>query len=89
MNDNSGLLEILRENWQVISGCVIFVVGYTQLHVKSRQNTKDIEVTRENARRDVMDLENRQEAKRREDMDRLENTMKEVRTDIKTLLGRH
>lgn len=85
MTEESGVLSMLQEYWHLILAGVAFVVGYTKLNAKADQNKVDNKQTREAMR----DMETRINRQRAEDLERIQSTMNEVRTDIKTLLQRH
>lgn len=96
MGVEGAILTVINEGWHIILGFIAFVIGYTKLHLKAEQNTKDNQETRAMVVKGdtdnkvaMQELEVRLNRQRAEDLGRVESVMKEVREDIKTLLQRH
>lgn len=85
MKAESEVLSVIQEYWHLLASGVAFVFGYARLHYKAEQNARDNAATR----KELRDMEERRDKQRTEDLQRIEAVMGEVRSDIKTLLGRH
>lgn len=85
MKVESEVLSVVQEYWHLLTAGVVFVFGYAKLHFKAEQNARDNKATREV----LCEMEERRDKQRTEDLQRIETVMGEVRSDIKTLLGRH
>lgn len=102
MNTENSILTILNEYWHILLAFIAFTVGYTKLHIKSEQNSKDNQETRDMLKTGdsankvaIQEMEDRINRRRAEDLEHVYDTMNqvriditEVRKDIKTLLQR-